>query len=841
MTPLTVKPQQVASALSSQAPSARPEWAQVPYAGADPSELERMRGTEDPFYREEAPYDPMVPDMRTLADTPGWDMLRPGERWFMNVFSKVSGSIGRAASNIAEDLSESEAFQAAKGVPILNAIPYAVGKGLETIAIAADLGAEVPERIGGLVSQYAYAKATNTLPDFWKDFGQAWRAGAFYYNTLPAALDPDTKDFQYEGPLQYGPDELVRVRGWLKEGKTHDQVNNLLLQDMGALYYRGMMADLGLHMAIDLLWILGPVKAALLAKNVPVGVRSGIRMARQAYLTGTAAPEALAEFADATAQARRIAEMSRELGTVAESGSVASRLGADVARAEHLAAAIRPGGALRDAFDYFSKKFGTSPPPFAIERPFEEMEQAIQRAVAAGATGAQRLDGLRALEQLGDAAAAMAAKSESIASGLHGYQSLSSGRRKFIELTGGLPIGLRAEGEAAELFNRRASAFKPWTWFRLTPESRARELLFKVQDHGLLVLRGAKSADQIAERLRYPLRILLDPKMGASAMTLEGRALLGAMARGQIDIDTLLRGFNSADQMKLRESLDQLAKSLKISPTELMGRLDAKDGIATLAGQVVAASKKDARVLEILKTLGLADEAAVGGRLTDFKAIFLDGQVPWDLDLFKLHALGRLNEAAAAQAIVQFGITEKGLWLKATDAIKAAETLAFLRLNPMYPIRNFLNNELTMMARGVWNAMSDTDILKLWGDYAIPGGPSRLAVGYGPAEIALRALRFGGLDSMGGATKLIEAARTGTPGVLDRVMYRFKGGSIKDFGYMAAQIEAGASMRAYTGGFLHFMRENWVLGRGLDSMSTFARASGLTPEGISANLRKSVV
>ncbi len=81
--------------------------------------------------------------------------------------------------------------------------------------------------------------------------------------------------------------------------------------------------------------------------------------------------------------------------------------------------------------------------------------------------------------------------------------------------------------------------------------------------------------------------------------------------------------------------------------------------------------------------------------------------MPYSTEVFKLQLMGKLSEHTAQQAVLMYGVKQRGFALKLSTAVKSAETLVFLRINPGYAVRNVLNNELTMIGRGLGVNMGD--------------------------------------------------------------------------------------------------------------------------------------
>src|SRR3990167_7297325 len=154
-------------------------------------------------------------------------------------------------------------------------------------------------------------------------------------------------------------------------------------------------------------------------------------------------------------------------------------------------------------------------------------------------------------------------------------------------------------------------------------------------------------------------------------------------------------------------------------------------------------------------------------------------------------------------------------------AMKSAETLAFLRLNPAYMIRNVVNNEVTMLARGLIGRVTLGDAENLI--KRIGFEPTRMAQGFG----AIGEATIGSMVKHAevGSTAIQEALR-GERGFLDKAQNFFsniKPGKL-DMGNISAQFEKGASRRAFTLGYMQGMRRYfWKPGRGFDNARQYFR------------------
>jgi hypothetical protein len=141
-----------------------------------------------------------------------------------------------------------------------------------------------------------------------------------------------------------------------------------------------------------------------------------------------------------------------------------------------------------------------------------------------------------------------------------------------------------------------------------------------------------------------------------------------------------------------------------------------------------------------------------------------------------------------------------------------------LRLNPAYPIKNWVNNNMTMLGRGTFGRVGKgfgTSCWERWGSE-----PLRLRVGYGFAGLFGEEGARVGAPALEAAGKIFQKARVPSPGWTDRVAGWFKGINIGpevsiggkarrplDTGDWAQAMEGASSVRATTAGVMRGMKK----------------------------------
>ncbi|HJS81943.1 MAG TPA: hypothetical protein VJ742_03825, partial [Nitrososphaera sp.] len=173
----------------------------------------------------------------------------------------------------------------------------------------------------------------------------------------------------------------------------------------------------------------------------------------------------------------------------------------------------------------------------------------------------------------------------------------------------------------------------------------------------------------------------------------------------------------------------------------------------------------------------------------------------------------KLEDITMQQAVVQFGVKERGFLTRWANAVKAAESLAFIKLNPTNTVRNVVNNTMTLIARGGFGSMTSQAIADFW-----------KAEGYIPPRF-IQAFNLG-LDELGQAGKAGEILSSalnpkvaGAPEKIKDFFNKFEGLS-----KVSSKAEESASLRASTVGYFEAV-ENYAYTAAKNSLSPemFAR------------------
>ncbi|UOF79210.1 hypothetical protein [Caudoviricetes sp.] len=366
-----------------------------------------------------------------------------------------------------------------------------------------------------------------------------------------------------------------------------------------------------------------------------------------------------------------------------------------------------------------------------------ETTQALADAKKAG----QPADTLVALERSFQEASDIAQSYEQARKLSWGEQLMTrvfGGPDNLVKLIGG--VG----GEGATELKGAAKLLTP---FQLTPQAQAHEYLTNTLNNFLnyfvspnLTKTGEIDFISLARDMQRVADGTLDPRIAHMLVTPEGRATRTAL-EGMADVANGIATQRQTVAAVERPLFDLVRDALGVTPTVLMRRIAAGE-VPAILKQLATKMQADPALLQRLTSIaeraGLSPDKLLeanqfGSRMATLN---VPGAEVYHDQLLLLNLADKLGESVAKKAIVMFGLKERGAVQAFTDALKSAESLAYLRLNPLYPIRNKVNNIVTMVGRGAFGFMGDNAIKDYW---KLRGGqPTRLFSGLGPAEVAAK-------------------------------------------------------------------------------------------------------
>jgi hypothetical protein len=252
-------------------------------------------------------------------------------------------------------------------------------------------------------------------------------------------------------------------------------------------------------------------------------------------------------------------------------------------------------------------------------------------------------------------------------------KALTPLQHKFLQLTGGIPGA--TDMERSSLALQKGKLLKPWTWFRMTPEAKAQEVINMVGNHMAALIGNADTPEAAAAILRNASSAMATQEMGKLILSVEGRAFTAMINGSDAVAANMIRGWKASEAQ--RWMLTNVAEFLGKSVDDLVADMAEKDGPGRVMRAITAivdapiAKGTSVDAMQTMLKSGLNEDALK--KLADF---FVDGKIPFSKDTFKLHMIGEVAEIARRNAVAVFGVQTEGMFTKATNALKAAETLA---------------------------------------------------------------------------------------------------------------------------------------------------------------------
>lgn len=200
------------------------------------------------------------------------------------------------------------------------------------------------------------------------------------------------------------------------------------------------------------------------------------------------------------------------------------------------------------------------------------------------------------------------------------------------------------------------------------------------------------------------------------------------------------------------------------------------------------------------------EEQLTGAKLQEMVKIFVEDQLPHDIDTFRAQLYTAAMDRAANWAADWFGVKPDPTWVQASQMVKSAQSLLLLGLNPVYFVNNALNNLVTSSATGVFGMRSAKQIDEIWARAGIE--PPRLRAGVGPVALGDELTHTGIRQAAQAKGRIADATR----------FINERTGKLQVFSNLSMKAEQFASAQAYTSGFLQFMSRHWRQGTGFSRM-----------------------
>lgn len=445
-------------------------------------------------------------------------------------------------------------------------------------------------------------------------------------------------------------------------------------------------------------------------------------------------------------------------------------------------------------------------------------------------TGKMDVEAMQAVQQAEKLAGNldMAAKiADKIAEAQKNGKALSRLDRFAIALTGGIPYLKKTEKGYELLDVAKMTDKQKWLQklnpFALTPQARASELMDVVAANiGEYLIRPnwAKDPEEFIAHMGKIARASIGDEWGHIATTIQGRTVQGILSNSDAAVKTVAAEWKAFETQ--RKTVDAVLELMPGMTANKIRKL-AKQSPEFLMKKIVRALDEPG-IAETPFAQALRADIAAGKFSQDGLAEIgkLDELIPLTKEEFYTKAMVSIQDVAAQQAIVQFGISEKGLLTKWADALKAWETLPFIKANPANMMRNIINNEVTLIGRGLHGTMTEGAIKNFWAGKWMPPQMQR-------------AFSFAGAGEFD-ATKATERIMKALEGTSETLPQKIKGFANKiklgpevaddegthallDFSHYSQKAEASASLRASTVGWMEFHNKYWNPKTGYTSVS----------------------
>jgi hypothetical protein len=402
-------------------------------------------------------------------------------------------------------------------------------------------------------------------------------------------------------------------------------------------------------------------------------------------------------------------------------------------------------------------------------------------------------------------------------------KALTRFERFAINATGGVPY-LKKTDKGYEVLDIATMSSKQKLGmklnpFALTPQARASEMLDMVAGNlgeMLIVPNLTKDPAEFIKALSGAARGAIGSEWGHIAMTIQGRTVQGFLAEAEAGVKVLGKEWSTfANERRLLEAMSAASPG---SDARKLWSLANKNPEQFMKNLVEASMLPGGEWLK-------AELAA--GRITPdivTQIAKIDRKIPLLKDEFYARATVMVQDVAVRQAILKFGISEKGALTKWADALKSWESIPFIRANPANAFRNVINNEVTLVGRGLYGTFTPGGIRNYWkGKWIPPQFKRGFSLSGEVLEDADAAF------DPGNAIKQIVDVLEGNGGLAGKVKEAANKMDLKimDFSKVSAKMEKEHGLRASTLGWIEFHNKYWNPRTGFTSFAKHADAATL--------------
>ncbi len=660
--------------------------------------------------------------------------------------------------------------------------------------------------------------------------------------------------------------EVYRTTGDLTKADM-ERIYGEWAQEYGALAFEGQMNDVFGSVILDPLNLLPPLKVkdwihatrslALLARTAPEVVNAAAEVSRAAELVHAAS--VAEDAAVAATRAERVSEAASKFVTAARAmgledfTKVADEVETLLRPAE---TGMRAGLSVGDRVDIpedlalLGERVGIVTEVDDVGRPVTivgkdgvvllrdgvwatDIGTAARVAPPSARAGVPIVSLVPAVREPADVAdeiATAVGKVEPLLRELDSLGEASLTERIVLALTGGDPFNpnfgkIKVGGRTINLSLR--GRLNPLS---LSAAARADDFVNTIYNSIHLIMKmGGDDVAEIARNLKKAAAGAFGGRFGHMILSPIGRHVQAVLKALDLEITDLLAGWAMTEGKRV--TAGTIGRMLGTDIVDVVvtagkGKEEAAALFRRLADAAGTLQSKDPILLDLAARVRAGEITAE--TLEDIGITFkstINKIVPYTPELFRAAVIARMGDVIADMAKAQFGLRGARWIEKAVQPIKAVESLILLGFNPLYPVKNFLNNEVTIILRGLGSTLLPSSLTRY-----LPGlrgrvntvegvmesfgvNPARFHEGLGiagPEDVA--DLARGVIDpEIVGVTRAREAIRDivwGKPGRISGWVME-KARSIQDFRRVAQVLERMSSERAFAMGMLRAWPQIW--------------------------------
>ena len=402
---------------------------------------------------------------------------------------------------------------------------------------------------------------------------------------------------------------------------------------------------------------------------------------------------------------------------------------------------------------------------------------------------------------------------------------LTPAQQRLSQFAGGI-MGFDKPYDELTKFNKLVRKYSP---FALTPAARASELWANMYNWLGAYVFG--KTDDVGEMVRIIERAVdgaVGPELGHMIVTMEGRQFTGMLKMAASEIGDLKKAWDAAGSFE-RPLLEMFERVLGETSGAIFSQLkkgETAQIFERFMRNVGDFPEIEQRLAGLLASQGYPQlTSEVLGRIPSMISEELATSTHFGAKLADI-----MGDVGLQHSIIHFGVGQEGVLTKLSDTMRAVESLAYLGLNPAYPIRNAINNVATAIARGHFGIVTLKEVERSFKEL-LGFFPARAGEAYTPAILAQKTSEaVEGVLNLGRSThkvsKGLRDVLVGKKGWLDNVNNMVRNFSSNRMPLLkwARNIEQGASQRALYLGMTDFFKMQCVPGKGFSKLGKFDAA-----------------